>query len=115
MAPWARWRGHNTLVARYSLKIRPDAQRTSLRDLSSFLGTQYDYISVLGFALRRFFKRMANPFDDGTKLVCSEAVARFLSGAGLPKFKDYGTWTPEDLLKEAKADLETFVLEEEGG
>jgi hypothetical protein len=114
MVPWAKWRDHHALVARYSLKVQAAAQRTSLRDLSDFLGTQYDYLSILGFALRRFFKRMVNPFDDGTKLVCSEAVARFLYGAGLTRFKDYGTWTPGDLLQAAKEETDLFVLEENG-
>jgi len=114
LTPWGKWRESHTLVSRYSLALPPNAQKTSLQDLGNFLGTQYDYISLLGFALRRFFGRMVNPFNDPRKLICSEAVARFLAGAGLHKYREYGTWTPEDLLHEAKANPSTFLLEEEG-
>jgi hypothetical protein len=114
IVPWAKWRTHNTLVARYRLTTDMDAQLASLRKLSEFLGSQYDYVSILGFAIRRFWSRVRNPFDSGKKLVCSEAVARFLYLTGdtsLQYFSDYGSWVPEDLLKEAES-RNVFVIEE---
>lgn len=114
IVPWAKWRTGNVMVARYSLDVPEEAQMESLRGLAEFLGSQYDYISILGFALRRFLGRMRNPFDTSSKLVCSEAVARFLHLTGVPSlqyFDDYGTWAPEDLLKEAES-RNVFVIEE---
>jgi len=115
LTPWAKWSESHTLVVRCRMNLPINAHRTSIQDLANFLGSQYDYLSLLGFALRRFFGRMVNPFNDRRKLVCSEAVARFLHGAGLPGYREYGTWTPEDLLKEAKKAPTMFVLEEENG
>jgi hypothetical protein len=111
LVPWSKWRKSNTMVARYSLSIGEAAQIESLRALSGSLGAEYDYVSLLGFIFRRFKKRMANPLNNPTKLICSEAVANFLAGAGLVGFGSPGTWVPEDLMDEARS-REEFILEE---
>jgi hypothetical protein len=102
LQPWAKWRRKNTLVARYALAVPTAQQMTALRALAEFLGTEYDYVSLLGFAWRRFRARSSNPFDDPTQLICSEAVAKFLAAAGLNEFSEAETWTPGDLLAAAK-------------
>jgi len=102
LVPWSKWKRHNQVVARYKLLADKDVQLASLRTLSSSLGAEYDYIGILGFLLRRFFKRMANPFDNPTKMFCSEVVAQFLLKAGFPRFDSPETWTPQDLLEVAQ-------------
>lgn len=114
LVPWAKFSKENQLIARYSIRTAQDEQLRSLRDLAGMLGAQYDYISIIGFILRRFWKRMRNPFSTSKKLVCSEAVARFLyqtNDPALAKFKECDTWLPEDILAEAKGN-DVFVLEE---
>lgn len=114
LVPWAKWRKHNTLVARYRLRVAEDVQIGSLQQLAEFLGSQYDYVSLLGFIFRRFMGRMRNPLSKVSQLVCSEAVARFIHLTGDPSlrhFDDYGSWTPGDLLKEAES-TNVFVIEE---
>jgi hypothetical protein len=114
LTPWRRWLDHHQLYSRYRIAAPPGPQMESLRNLSEFLGSQYDYFSLFGFLFRRLFGRMRNPFDDSKKLVCSEAVARFLDDIGhkgLRGFGQHGTWTPGDLLKEAEK-RPVFELEE---
>ena len=111
LVPWSKWRTNHDMVARYEVNVPEKAQLESLQKLAEMLGAQYDYVSILGFALRRFWKRMANPLDDTTKLVCSEAVAIFLRDAGLERFKEVETYTPEDILRIARED-DVFVQQE---
>ena len=111
LVPWSKWRQSHTMVARYRLTVPQGMQSFSLRELAQSLGAQYDYVSVLGFFFRRWYRRMRNPFDDPNKLVCSEAVARFLANSGIKRFENHGTWTPEDILGEAQKG-EEFILEE---
>jgi len=98
LTPWSKWRARNQIVARYTLTVDQSRQIESLRELSDSLGSEYDYVGILGFLLRRFMKRMSNPMDNPTKLFCSEAVARFLLASGLEEFSEPATWTPQDLL-----------------
>jgi len=111
LVPWKKWRTKNTLVARYELSVESDKQLGSIQRLAEYLGSQYDYVSLFGFVLRRFMKRMGNPLDNATKLVCSEAVAKFLYGAGLDRFKEAQTFTPEDIYEIAQED-DVFVQQE---
>lgn len=113
LVPWSKWRQSHDLLSRYKLTVPADMQRFALQDIAQSLGAQYDYVSILGFFFRRWFRRMRNPLDDPGKLICSEAVAKFLATSGLKRFENHGTWTPEDLLEEAKKGGE-FVLEEDG-
>jgi hypothetical protein len=111
LTPWAKWRQNHTLTCRYSLCISTRHQEESIRKLAEFLGSQYDYISLLGFVFRRWVRRMRNPLDSPKRLVCSEAVAMFLRDAGLEPFNEPATWTPGDLLAHARRDP-LFELEE---
>ena len=114
LVPWSKWRTHNTMIARYRVGVEPELQLESLRSLAEMLGAEYDYKSLFAFLLRRFSSRMKNPLDSSNKLICSEAVAKFLYGTlhdDMKVFSDYGTWTPEDLLKEARKRC-VFVQEE---
>jgi hypothetical protein len=115
LVPWAKWRKHNTLVARFSISAPGDEQLESLRALGDSLGAEYDYRSLFGFILRRFSKRMTNPLDNSKKLICSEAVAKFLVNLD-PRFQDPSSWSPEDLMSEIQArPKDVFVLEESAG
>lgn len=111
LTPWRKWLDGHELVCRFSLSLDEKLQLTALRDLAQFLGSQYDYLSLLGFFFRRWWGRMRNPFDDPKKMICSEAVARFLYTAGLERFQNHETWTPGDLLQEAEQSP-VFRLEE---
>jgi len=115
LVPWSKWRKSNTLVARYSISVLEGSKIDSLRLLAAHLGAQYDYLSLLGFLWRRFVARTKNPFGSTKKLVCSEAVARFLNGIrdgqGGLGFDDPSSWTPEDLYGEVRQ-RDVFVLEE---
>jgi hypothetical protein len=114
LVPWSKWRTQNTLIARYRITAPSDVQLESLRELAESLGAEYDYMSLFAFVIRRFHRRMQNPLDDSSKLICSEAVARFLHGVmGGDSFIDSGSWTPEDLLAEIRASG-IFVPEELG-
>jgi len=113
LVPWSKWRTHNELVARYELSTVPESQLEALRELSNALGAEYDYVSILGFIWRRFMGRMKNPLDNPTKLVCSEAVAKFLYLAGLKGFDEPETWTPQDIMLRAQGGA-PFTLVENG-
>ena len=104
LTPWAKWRQSHTLACRYSLCISTRHQEESIRKLAEFLGSQYDYISLLGFVFRRWVRRMRNPLDNPNRLICSEAVAVFLRDAGLDSFSDPATWTPGDLRAHVRKD-----------
>lgn len=114
LSPWAKWRKGKTLIARYSLDCDESCQLSSLRALANELGAEYDYRSFFGFLLRRWFRRMANPFSDPDKLFCSEAVTKFVGAINDQRaaiFSAAETWLPGDLLGEAGRNT-LFVLEE---
>ena len=108
LIPWSKWKKDNKLIARYELSVSGDEQLVSLQSLAKSLGAEYDYVSLFGFIFRRFAKRMSNPLNDSKKLICSEAVAKFLHGAGLKGFRRAETFTPEDIYEIAQKD-ETFM------
>ncbi len=97
MVPWAGWCLHNSMKARFALRVAEDVQLTALQNLAEKLGAEYDYISLLGFLWRRWRKRYDNPLDDAKRLICSEAVATFLGLCGL-KMDDPSSYTPNDLF-----------------
>jgi hypothetical protein len=90
----------HTLVARYRVKAPLLRQVNALGELSEYLGTRYDYKSLLGFFWRWIRGRVTNKYNSSTKLICSEAVALFLLKSGLGDFDQPETWTPGDLYKE---------------
>lgn len=111
LIPWNKWEKKNKLVARFALDIPRDKELEALHRIADKLGDEYDTVSLFGFFFRRWKKRGANPLDDPTKLICSEAVACFLQEAGIDAFQNPGEWTPADILEHAmKSD--TFVRKE---
>ena len=98
------------MLARY--EVAGDTQEQSLKDLADSLGAEYDYVSLLGFVFRRFWRRMKNPLDNSKKLICSEAVAKFLKGIGYTEFDEPETWTPQDVLEFAQRHQDRFSLVE---
>ena len=82
LRPWKRWRKSNILVAEYEPVAHPLGK--SLFYLSRLLGANFDFRSavLLGikYWLLRWFKTgfTLNPNYSPKKLMCSEAVIRFL-------------------------------------
>lgn len=95
--------------------IRPDEDVTPYRAHGSydpaaavrfaevFMGMEYDYAQLLGWAIRRLSKRPAtrNLFDTRSRLICSELVDLALWGAGAPRadLPKLGDLTPGDLFE----------------
>ena len=95
--PWSRWRQANMLVARFALKIPPEDQLEALHRLTEKLGAEYDTVSLLGFLFRRWRKRYRNPLSSATRLICSEAVALYLSYLKLVPVNEVESYEPHDL------------------
>jgi len=114
IVPWNRWKKSHTLVARFRIIVPEATELEALRDIAKLLGSEYDTISLFGFFFRRWKTRGRNPLDDPTKLICSEAVARFLSFAGFKEFDSAGEWTPADIFQKAIESPERFKNEETG-
>jgi hypothetical protein len=112
--PWKKWKNENTLVARFKIAVPEATELEALRRIATRLGSEYDTISLFGFFLRRWKKRGSNPLDDPTKLICSEAVAYFLSYAGFEEFASAGEWTPADIFLRAIESPDRFIKEETG-
>jgi hypothetical protein len=82
LRPWKRWRKNNILVAEYE----PAAYQLeeSLLYIAKLLGANFDFRSAILLGIRyrllRWFKTgfTLNPNYSPKKLVCSEAVIRFL-------------------------------------
>lgn len=114
LVPWSTWAKGNKLVARFALTCPIEDQLMSLQQLAELLGSEYDYLSLPWFLLRRFFRRMRNPLSSTKKMVCSEAIAKFLhktEDRRLIMFKDYASWVPDDIWSEAMIN-EAFMLVE---
>jgi hypothetical protein len=109
---WRKWRRHNRLVAAYELAVPAETQLAALRRLAGDLGAEYDTVSILHFLRRRWAKRKRNPLSSPRKLICSEAVAKFLKLCGLPGFADPASFTPADLDQAMAAAPGTFRLVE---
>jgi hypothetical protein len=74
--PWHRWKHENILVAEFQPQKQLDG---SLRWIARSLGTKYDWTSALFAGLRRWLGRwVKGRFRSPKKLMCSEAVIRFL-------------------------------------
>ncbi|MFW6067425.1 MAG: hypothetical protein ACOC97_03745 [Myxococcota bacterium] len=114
VVPWRRWRQKNTLVARFRPTLPLEDQVRALHRMGHLLGSEYDTISLWGFACRRWQKRAKNPLDDPTKLICSEAVARMLKIMGVKSFRRPGDWTPAEVYRFVRARPRLFEPVEEG-
>lgn len=113
--PWAKWRQTHTLVRRYDLDIPLAQQQAALREMGNLLGAEYDRIGLIGHLWLKIKRRAKNPFDTPTKLICSEAVARFLymtHNVNLEIFKNYTTFTPRMIDEQARG-MGIFVLAED--
>lgn len=104
LTPWTKWRQSHTLYARYEMVLPKKNQQEALHAVGGHLGAQYDYIGIISFALRRVWRRFANPWASSSKMFCSEAVALFLKEAGLDVYRDTEDWTPGDLIKSIEKD-----------
>ncbi len=109
---WKKWRRHNRLVAAYELAIPLERQLAALRRLAMDLGAEYDSLSLLHFLRRRWGKRLRNPWSSPRKLICSEAVAKFLKLCEIEAFSDPSGFTPADLDTAFAADRDHFRLVE---
>jgi hypothetical protein len=97
--PWHRWRHENILVAEY----RPQTQLdNSVCWIARSLGTKYDWTAALLVGLRRWLERwVKGRFQSPKKLMCSEAVIRFLQHGRITVVKnvDPETTSPARLLQ----------------
>ena len=96
--PLARWKRENILVAEFDV---PGDVSDSLKWIAESLGAPYDWSSAILSGLRRWLGRwLRGQFHSPRKLMCSEAVIRFLFHAGiLPEQLDPETTPPARLLK----------------
>jgi hypothetical protein len=108
--PWKRWKRHNKLVARYSLRVPDERLRAGLHYLSGRLGDQFDVRALFGFLFRGRLGR--NLLNSPSRLFCSEAVAGFLQVAGVELERRPGDISPKELLQFAQDNPEIFCLEE---
>ncbi len=108
--PWRRWRKKNRLVARYSLRLPDEKVMNGLRYLSGRLGDQYDMRALIGFLFRGIIGR--NFLNSPRKLLCSEAVARFLEVSGVKLPRRAGDINPKELMCFAEDHPDIFCLEE---
>jgi len=79
--PWKRWLRENRLVAEY----RPAKDLTeSLKWIARSLGVKYDWASAFFAGLWRWFGVLIRgKFNSPKKLMCAEAVIRFLQHGGV--------------------------------
>jgi hypothetical protein len=111
--PWARWRKKNIMVARYSLTgVSEEDTRLALCEQADYLGTSYDYTTILGLVLRRFWKRTKNPLNNTKKYFCSESVIEFLNDCTVTVEKRPQDWTPRDVWELVKDSPRSFNREE---
>ena len=109
MTAWDGWEKKNKLMARYSISL-PDAEiQPALASLADLLGAAYDRLSLFGHLLRIVGRLKRNPIDSKERLVCSEAVALFLSWIGV-SFEHIGSVTPRKLVTVVEAQPELFEL-----
>ncbi|HTE56475.1 MAG TPA: hypothetical protein VK698_36730 [Kofleriaceae bacterium] len=106
---WRRWDKGNKLIALYRLQMPEPDLRVGLQQLSNRLGDAFDKLSLIGFALQRWFRLKHVPFNSREKLVCSEAVALFLHWCGIP-IPDVSVVAPQDLLHLAEHRKDVFEL-----
>jgi hypothetical protein len=100
------------LLARYSVNAGQAEQLESIRALVDFLGTGYDYMTLLALAVRRLRKGFERPFTSPTKLICSESVVKFINGCGVAKLGKPHTWTPQDVYAFISTRPDLFTKQE---
>ena len=100
------------LLARYSINADVELQLQSIRELVEFLGTGYDYMTLLALAIRRIRKGFERPLTSPTKLICSESVVKFINGCGVSDLQKPHTWTPQDVYAFIVEHPELFTKQE---
>lgn len=84
--PWQRWIKENKWVAEF--KLIDGSQHAALRKRARDLGQKYDWMSGFWVGVSSWFKRWLKagfsfrPSRTPKRLMCSEAVVRFLKDAG---------------------------------
>ena len=86
--------------------------KQSLTSNLRFLGSRYDYLSILGWAwtiaLRRAARIIAkNPLDDPKSLICVDFCIRVLNDAGLTSIP-VGSINPKGLVNKLRDNYETM-------
>ena len=86
--PWTRWIKQNKWVAEFIVPGR-DKAKLALQNIATFLGVKYDYGAAFLLGFRRWFGRWIKlPYRNPGKLMCTEAVVKFLKIGGYPVADD---------------------------
>jgi hypothetical protein len=73
-------------------------EREVVREIcNEYLGKEYDYIQILGYVMRYFFKMDIKMFNNPNMLICSEAVGDILYEFGLHD-EELPDMTPNELF-----------------
>jgi hypothetical protein len=100
------------LIARYDIVADQDIQIEAIRSLVDFLGTGYNYMSLIPLGLRRIRKTIEFPFISPTKLICSESVVKFINACGVADLENPHRWTPSDVYEFVETHPELFIRQE---
>jgi len=109
--PWERWQRENILIAEF--KTQQD-MTISLRWIAPALGAKYDWTSAFFSGVKRWLGRwVKSHFNSPKKLMCAEAVIRFLqhSGSYAVSNLDPETTTPASLLRAVNTSSEFQKVE----
>ncbi len=100
--PFDRWIRKNTFVRAFVVENNNNA----LAQIASFIGEEYDVKSILRLAIKKIFGKVwRKPYKNPLKLMCSEAVLRFLQFTGEFPELDPEEIEPGELMR---------LLEEDG-
>jgi len=102
--PWHRWLSENILVAEFTTDLD---MSSPLREMAKSIGKRYDWFSAGFSGIKRWISKWVSskftlrPSRTPRKLMCSEAVVRFLRAAGSPMVMniDPEATSPGDLFK----------------
>ena len=109
--PWKRWSREN--IWKYEFVLPYDAHADSaVSEISKYLGSDYDYKSAILLGIKNWIKKwLKKPLHSPGKLMCSEAVIRFL---GMTSLGNYGLdpelSAPEMLLEKMEVDNRLTLL-----
>ena len=116
--PWQRWIGENKLIAEFHMMGGMPV--SALRKRACDLGMKYDWRSGFWSGVSSWFRKWTKagfgfrPSSTPGKLMCSEAVIRFLRDAGCPCVAgvDEETTSPAELFNIVRCSSE-FTLRKE--
>jgi hypothetical protein len=103
-----RFDKENTVVEEFEFDLPP--LKTALVRNLRFLGSRYDYLSILGWAWTIALRRAArlvvkNPLDDPKSLICVDFCIRVLNDAALTAIP-VGSMNPKGLVKYLRKHIE---------